>query len=99
MRDDPAAHDMWRVELGWDPPDWNLITLPDGRKFREKAGYYYEFTYTEHVNDTAYNVVTMATGVSGKGAPLITVNLNETSDEELRQLGMDFNHNPYREEP
>lgn len=97
--DDPAAHDMWRVELGWDPPNWNLITLPDGRKFREKAGYYYEFTYTEHVSDTASNTVTLGTGISGEDAPLIKVNLNETSDEELRQLGMDFNNNPYREEP
>ena len=85
----------WRAELGFDPPDWNLVTLPDGRQFREKSGYRYEFTYTE-----GHQTHTYKGGHSGgKDAPLVKVNLNETSDEELRAFeGWDFSKSPYRQE-
>ena len=83
--DSAVYTNAWRVELGFDHPNWNLVTLPDGRQFRERSGYYYEFTYTIWV-DGGKDTYTYRGGHSGKDATLVRVNLNETSDEELRAL-------------
>lgn len=106
---DDLFFDVQRVAIGRQSPDWNKITLSDGRTFREKTGYYYEFTYYEgegnpdpndpHIH--AYNgtLHTTRTGHSGRDARLIKVHLNNTSDEELEALsGWDFNINPYTQE-
>jgi len=87
----------WRAELGFDPPDWNVITLPDGREFREKSGYRYEFTYTEQVSPTEKRTYTVKSSHTGTNPTVVKVNLNETSDEELEALqGWDFSTSPYR---
>ncbi len=100
--------DVLRVDLGKDSPNWNLITLPDGRTFREKTGYYYEFIYDEIEREVPValkhgnwvgNRTVMRTGHSGRDAELIRIHLNQTSDEELSKLsGWDYNINPYTQE-
>ena len=94
MRDDKIStyNNAWRMELGFDKPDWNVVELFDGRKLRERSGYYYEVTYREG-NET----LTYKGGHSGKDAPLVKINLNEISDEELEALGIDYSIIPYRQ--
>ena len=92
IEDSMNCFNAWRVELGFDPPDWNVVELFDGRKLRERSGYYYEVTYREG-NET----LTYKGGHSGKNAPLVRINLNEISDEDLEALGIDYNIIPYRQ--
>ena len=82
----------WRMELGFDKPDWNVVELVDGRKFRERSGYRYEFTFTD--GDQTF---TSTSSHSGLDVPLVRINLNETSDEELEALGIDYSIIPYRQ--
>lgn len=96
QEEDPdRSFDMWKVDKGdWDP-DWNLHSLPDGREFRTAAGYWYEFSYGSG-NEDRYSGNVLGVGHSGRDAERISINLNETSDEELEQLGgWNYNINPY----
>ena len=45
--DSTTCNNAWRMELGFDKPDWNVVTLLDGRKFRSRSDHRYEFTFTE----------------------------------------------------
>ena len=93
--------DTLMVAIGRMSPDWNVVTLPDGRTFREKPGYFYEFTYSEMEQEfpPIGTIHTRRTGHSGTDATLIQINLNETSDEELKALnGWDYHINPYTQE-
>ena len=96
LREDPIrANDMMMVEQGgWDP-NWNLHKLPDGRDFRTDNGYYYEFIYTSG-DDDKFSGKIFGIGHSGTEAERITIDLNETTDEELKRLeGWNYNINPY----
>lgn len=86
-------NNAWRMELGFDKPDWNVVTLVDGRKFRERSGYRYEFTFT----DGNQTFTSTSSHSGGPDAPLVRINLNETSDEELEALGIDYSIIPYRQ--
>ena len=92
--EDPERYsDMRMVEIGEYSPDWNLHTLPDGREFRTATGYWYEFSLT---SVDGLSGRTRGIGHSGRDAQLVEVNLNETSDEELKRLeGWNYNINPY----
>lgn len=95
MEEPERAHDMWKVDKGDWEPDWNLHILPDGREFRTDTGYWYEFRLesgdADHYSGSVFGV-----GHSGRDAKRVTINLNQTSDEELKQLGgWNYNINPY----
>ncbi|MYB65666.1 hypothetical protein F4083_10945 [Candidatus Poribacteria bacterium] len=96
LREDPIrASDMMMVEQGGWEPDWNLHELPDGRKFRTDNGFYYEFIYSSG-NDDKFTGTIYSLGHSGSDAERITIDLNETTDEELENLGgWNYNINPY----
>ena len=86
---------MMMVEQGGWEPDWNLHELPDGRKFRTDNGFYYEFIYSSG-NDDKFTGTIYSLGHSGSDAERITIDLNETTDEELENLGgWNYNINPY----
>ena len=91
--DSTNCNNAWRIELGFDPPDWNVVTLLDGRKFRERSDHRYEFTYT----DGNQTFTSWSQHSGGPDAPLVKINLNETSDEELEALGTDYSIIPYRQ--
>jgi len=91
--DSTTYNNAWRMELGFDKPDWNVVTLIDGRQFRSRSDHRYKFTYTDR-NQT----FTSTYQHSGPpDAPLVEINLNETSDEELEALGIDYSIIPYRQ--
>ena len=97
LREDPIrASDMMNIDQGdWDP-NWNLHNLPDGREFRTDNGFYYEFIYTSAGDDNKFSGTIYGLGHSGKDAKRITIDLNETTDEELERLGgWNYNINPY----
>ena len=83
----------WRMELGFDKSDWNAVELVDGRKFRARSGHRYEFTFT----DGNQTFTSRYTHSADPNAPLVRINLNETSDEELEALGIDYSIIPYRQ--
>ena len=93
IEDSTTCNNAWRMELGFDKPDWNVVTLVDGRKFRERSGYRYEFTFT----DGNQTFISGSTHSADPNAPLVRINLNETSDEELEALGIDYSIIPYRQ--
>lgn len=92
---------IFMVEKGAFDPDWNLYILPDGREFRAGDGYLYEFRYTTVGNvdpegSTQIFERVSRIGHSGRDAPVVVINLNETSNEELERLGgWNYNYNPY----
>ena len=86
-------NNAWRMELGFDKPDWNVVELLDGRKFRERSGYRYKFTYTD--GDQTFTSTSQHS--APPDAPLVEINLNETSDEDLEALGIDYSIIPYRQ--
>ena len=83
----------WRMELGFDKPGWNAVTLVDGRIFYERSDHRYEFTFTD--GDQTFTSTSQHSGPPD--APLVRINLNETSDEELEALGIDYSIIPYRQ--
>ncbi len=93
IEDSETCFNAWRMELGFDKPDWNIVELVDGRKFRERSGYRYEFTFT----DGNQTFTSGSTHSADPNAPLVRINLNETSDEELEALGTDYSIIPYRQ--
>ena len=82
----------WRMELGFDEPGWNAVTLLDGRTFYERSDHRYKFTYTD--GNQTFTSTSQHSGPPD--APLVEINLNETSDEELEALGIDYSIIPYR---
>ena len=91
--DNSTYNNAWRMELGFDKPDWNAVTLVDGRKFRSRSGHRYEFTFTD--GNQTFTSTYQHSGPPD--APLVRINLNETSDEELEALGIDYSIIPYRQ--
>ena len=83
----------WRMELGFDKPGWNAVTLLDGRIFYERSDHRYKFTFT----DGNQTFTSTSSHSGGPDAPLVEINLNETSDEELEALGIDYSIIPYRQ--
>ncbi len=83
----------WRMELGFDKPGWNAVTLVDGRIFYERSDHRYEFTFT----DGDQTFTSTSSHSADPNAPLVRINLNETSDEELEALGIDYSIIPYRQ--
>lgn len=90
--DSTRYENAWRMELGFDKPGWNAVTLLDGRTFYERSNHRYKFTYTE--GNQTFTSTSSHSG--GPDAPLVEINLNETSDEELEALGIDYSIIPYR---
>lgn len=93
IEDGTTCNNAWRMELGFDKPDWNVVTLVDGRKFRSRSDHRYEFTYTD--GNQTFTSTYQHSGAPD--APLVKINLNETSDEELEALGIDYSIIPYRQ--
>ena len=91
--DSTTYNNAWRMELGFDKPDWNVVELVDGRKFRARSNHRYKFTFTD--GDQTFTSGYSHSG--GPDAPLVEINLNETSDEELEALGIDYSIIPYRQ--
>lgn len=91
--DSTTCNNAWRMELGFDKPGWNAVTLLDSRVFYERSDHRYEFTYTD--GDQTFTSRSQHSGPPD--APLVEINLNETSDEELEALGIDYSIIPYRQ--
>ena len=91
--DSTTYNNAWRMELGFDKPGWNAVTLLDGRTFYERSDHRYKFTYTE--GNQTFTSTSQHSGPPD--APLVEINLNETSDEELKALGIDYSIIPYRQ--
>ncbi len=86
----PLTYLVYQIELGLDSPNWNVIPLPDGRSFRTRRNYYYEFRYPGGGYSCNF--------VSKEKAERVVVvdNIFETSDEELERIsGWDYNINPF----
>lgn len=84
------------IEMGEESPDWNLHILRDGREFRVKGDYRYEFKYG---TSDAGSVIGFSRTLD-KNAPLIVIDVANTSDAELKRLGgWNYNINPYTLQP
>lgn len=99
LRDTEHFDTMRMVEMGHLDPNVNLHILQDGREFRARTGYNYEEKLITMSPDyTSGFMVKIGFGHSVKTAPIIEIDLMETSDEELEQLsGWNYNINPYIE--
>ncbi|RKU25829.1 hypothetical protein C6499_14460 [Candidatus Poribacteria bacterium] len=93
IEDSTTCNNAWRMELGFDKPGWNAVELVDGRTFYERSDHRYEFTFT----DGNQTFTSTSSHSGGPNAPLVRINLNETSDEELEALGIDYSIIPYRQ--
>ena len=103
--DRPRASDMLRVEIGMFRPDWNAVTLPDGRVFRKDVDKKYIFTWggRREISEDGSSVTTVGpatlTDEPMEATPnpeVIEINLDTITDEELERLGgWNFNINPY----
>ncbi|RKU14893.1 hypothetical protein C6503_14490 [Candidatus Poribacteria bacterium] len=91
--DSTTYNNAWRMELGFDKPGWNAVKLVDGRTFYERSDHRYKFTFT----DGNQTFTSHSSHSGGPDAPLVEINLNETSDEELEALGIDYSIIPYRQ--
>ena len=91
--DSRKYENAWRMELGFDKPGWNAVELLDGRIFYERSNHRYKFTYTD--GDQTFTSTSQHSGPPN--APLVEINLNETSDAELEALGIDYSIIPYRQ--
>ncbi len=84
------------IALGHISPDWNLHVLKDGREFRVRGDRRYQFKYgtAERGSTTGFS------RTNDKNAPLVVIDVANTSDEELKKLsGWNYNINPYTLEP
>ena len=90
------------VAMGYMTPDWNKITLQDGRDFFIKGNSRYEFVYsgvTEEGNEwervTGFSRVRLT-----DSTPVVRIDVYNTSDEELEALmGWDYTINPITLQP
>ena len=85
---------VYEIELGLDSPNWNVIPLPDGRSFRARRNYHYEFRYPGGGYSCNF--------VSKEKAErhIVVDNIFETSDKELERIGgWDYNINPFTGQP
>ncbi len=86
----------WQVEMGIMSPAWNKIILKDGRPFFVKGRTKYEFRYI----GIDSKVTSGFSRTSDADAPLITIDVLNTSDEELKEfMGWDYSINPLTLEP
>lgn len=89
--------EMWEVERGSKDPDFNLTILPDGRRFRlGSTDYLFKWI------DPNGKVNEFSTTGPAHIAPLpdIIINLNETTDEQLKELsGWNYNISRYTNQP
>lgn len=86
----------WQVEMGIMSPAWNKITLHDGRPFFVKGKTRYEFRYI----GIDSKLTSRFSRTSDADAPLITIDVLNTSDEELKEfMGWDYSINPLTFEP
>ena len=91
--------DVFHVELGFLEPDWNLFHLHDGREFRTKDKYKYEFVSEYNVEQGNY-AIRYEFGLADRNAEHITVNLDTISPAEFQRIqGLDYNINPYTGKP
>lgn len=98
LRDKDHFSTMRLVSIGDLPPDLNVHTLMDGRKFRARDGYNYEEILTEKLLYGTTLSSAIGFGHSGRDAPVIKIYTSTTSNEELEKLsGWDYNINPYTE--
>ena len=93
IEDSTTCNNAWRMELGFDKPGWNAVELFDGRTFYERSDHRYKFTFTD--GNQTFTSTSQHSGPPD--APLVEINLNETSDEELEALGIDYSIIPYRQ--
>ena len=83
---------VYHVEMGILEPDWNVITLPDGREFRVRDGYQYQI----YTNDSSALPLSICLSDFSTAQLIVIENLDQTSDAELERLGgWNYNHNPY----
>ncbi len=90
------------VAMGYMTPDWNKITLQDGRDFFIKGNSRYEFVYSGVTDDG--NEWERVTGFSRvrltDSTPVVRIDVYNTSDEELEALmGWDYSINPLTLQP
>ncbi len=94
-----VAHE---IGIGLLDPVWNKITLKDGRDFFAKGDTLYEFVYhgvtaegNEWRNTTKYSRTRVT-----ESTPVITIDVYNTSDEELKgYMGWDYSINPLTLQP
>ena len=92
--------DVYEIETGLLDPDWNRFNLPDGRVFRARDGYKYQFNLGYDKERGRHSGSLEFCRSDGSTAKLIVINLDTISDEELEQLsGRDYNINPYTGKP
>ena len=94
LEEGPAGRwvNVYHVEMDILEPDWNVITLPDGRDFRVKDGYRYQI----YTNDSSALPLSICLSDFSTAQLIVIDNLDQTSDAELERLGgWDYNFNPY----
>ncbi len=92
--------DVYQIETGLLGPDWNRFNLPDGRVFRAKHGYKYQFNLRYDKERGVHRSSVSFCRSDGSTAKLVVIDLDTISDEELELLsGRDYNINPYTGKP
>ena len=92
--------DVFHIDMGFLEPDFNVFYLHDGREFRTKNTYRYEFV-SGYDEDKGYyrNTYSIAYG-DIQNAETITVNLDTISEIELERIqGYNYEINPYTQKP
>ncbi len=90
------------IAMGIDHTGWNHITLKDGRDFYIKGETRYEFVYqgVTEAGDEWKNVTGFSRTRVTESTPVITIDVYNTSDEELKRLmGWDYRVNPITMKP
>ena len=90
------------VAMGYMEPDWNKITLEDGRDFFIKGNTRYEFVYSGITEDG--NEWERVTGFSRvrltDSTPVVRIDVTNTSDADLKaMMGWDYTINPLTQQP
>ena len=90
------------VAMGYMNPDWNKITLKDGRDFFIKGNSRYEFSYSGVTEDgdewgstTRFSRIRLT-----ESTPVVRIDVTNTSDEALEaMMGWDYTINPITMRP
>lgn len=90
------------VAMGYMTPDWNKITLKDGRDFFIKGNSRYEFSYSGVTEDgdewgstTRFSRIRLT-----ESTPVVRIDVSNTSDEALEaMMGWDYRINPITMRP
>ena len=91
-----------KVGMGYLTPDWNKITLKDGRDFFIKGKTRYEFVYSGFTEggEPLENVTGFSRTRVTESTPVVRIDVLNTSDEELEALmGWDYRINPLTMQP